>query len=91
MKNQTSASLAFVQEIHQGPVNSPHKGPVTQKMIPFDDVIIRIQINTMMTSGRMCYDVLHNDSIHYYHDTKSIFWHKILWLLLINKTIVKKV
>ena len=23
-----------------GPVNSPHKGPVTQKMFPFDDVII---------------------------------------------------
>ena len=24
----------------RGPVNSPHKGPVTQKMFPFDDVII---------------------------------------------------
>ena len=24
-----------------GPVNSPHKGPVTRKMFPFDDVIIR--------------------------------------------------
>ena len=23
-----------------GPVNSPHKGPVTRKMFPFDDVII---------------------------------------------------
>ena len=23
-----------------GPVNSPHKGPVTQKMFPFDDVIM---------------------------------------------------
>ena len=26
-----------------GPVNSPHKGPVTRKMFPFDDVIMRIQ------------------------------------------------
>ena len=25
-----------------GPVNSPHKGPVTRKMFPFDDVIIDI-------------------------------------------------
>ena len=33
-KHQSSASLAFVQ----GPVNSPHKGPVTRKMFPFDDV-----------------------------------------------------
>ena len=24
-----------------GPVNSPHKGPVTRKMFPFDDVIMR--------------------------------------------------
>ena len=33
-KHQSSASLAFVW----GPVNSPHKGPVTRKMFPFDDV-----------------------------------------------------
>ena len=26
-----------------GPVNSPHKGPVTRKMFPFDDVIMRWQ------------------------------------------------
>ena len=34
-KHQSSASLAFV------PVNSPHKGPVTQKMFPFDEVIMQ--------------------------------------------------
>ena len=39
-KHQNSASLAFVQGIHRGPVNSPHKGPVTRKMFPFDDVIM---------------------------------------------------
>ena len=26
--------------IHQWPVNSPHKGPVTQKMFPFDAIIM---------------------------------------------------
>ena len=26
--------------IHRWPVNSPHKGPVTWKMLPFDDVIV---------------------------------------------------
>ena len=41
-KHQSSASLAFVWEIHWGPVNSPHKWPVTQKMFPFDDVIMHI-------------------------------------------------
>ena len=39
-KHQSSASPAFVRRIHRGPVNSPHKGPVTQKMFPFDDVIM---------------------------------------------------
>ena len=39
-KHQSSASLAFVRGIHRWPVNSPHEGPVTQKMFPFDDVIM---------------------------------------------------
>ena len=39
-KHQSSASLAFVWGIHRGPVNSSHKWPVTQKMFPFDDVIM---------------------------------------------------
>ena len=39
-KHQSSASLAFVRGIHRGPVNSPHKWPVTRKMLPLDDVIM---------------------------------------------------
>ena len=39
-KYEISASLAFVWGIHRWPVNSPHKWPVTRKMLPFDDVII---------------------------------------------------
>ena len=33
-----------------GPVNSPHKGPVTRKMFPFDDVIM-----PSMTTGILFY------------------------------------
>ena len=40
-KRHSSASLAFVRGIHRGPVNSPHKWPVTRKMFPFDNVIMR--------------------------------------------------
>ena len=40
-KHQSSASLAFVRGIQWWPVDSPHKGPVTQKMFPFDDVIVK--------------------------------------------------
>ena len=39
-KHQSFASLAFVRGIHRWPVNSPHKGPVTRKMFPFDDVVM---------------------------------------------------
>ena len=38
--HQSSTSLAFVWGIHHGQVNSPHKWPVTQKMFPFDDIIM---------------------------------------------------
>ena len=40
-KHQSSASLAFVWRIHRWPMNSPHKWPVTRKMFPFDDVILK--------------------------------------------------
>ena len=42
-KYQSPASLAFVRGIHRGPVNSPHKWPVTRKMFPFGDVIMIAQ------------------------------------------------
>ena len=39
-KHRRSASLAFVRGIRRWPANSPHKGPVTRRMFPFDDVIM---------------------------------------------------
>ena len=41
-KHQSPASLAFVRGIHRWSVNSPHKGPVTRKMFPFDDIIMKL-------------------------------------------------
>ena len=40
-KHQSSALLAFVRGIHPRPVNTPHKGPVTRKFFPLDDVIMQ--------------------------------------------------
>ena len=48
-KHQSSASLAFVRGIHRGPVNSPHKWPVTRKMFPFDDVIMNTNHNDQIS------------------------------------------
>ena len=35
---QSSEWLAFVRGIHPWTANSPHKGPATREMFPFDDV-----------------------------------------------------
>ena len=44
-KHQSSTSLAFVRGIHRWLVNSQHKGPVMQKMFPYDEVImVRVAI-----------------------------------------------
>ena len=66
-KHQSSASLAFVWGIHRGPVNSPHKGPVTRKMFPFDDVIMVYSKNythgsrfVLFCHGLATHDFLHN-------------------------------
>ena len=52
-KHQSSTSLAFVRGLHRSPVNSPHKGPVTRKMFPFDDVMIHRPAVTRQY--RQCY------------------------------------
>ena len=56
-KPQSSASLAFVRGIHRWPVNSPHKGPVTRKMFPFDDVIMMYIVRVLVCLGtEQCMD-----------------------------------
>ena len=60
-KHQNSVSLAFVRGIHRGPVNSPHKWPVTRKMFPFDEVIMRhwnlVQNKSHTLTSRASYGV----------------------------------
>ena len=38
--HQSPRYLPFVMGIHRWPMNSSHKGPVTRKNLPFDDVIM---------------------------------------------------
>ena len=49
-KNQSSAPLAFVRSIYRWPVNSPHKGPATRNMFPFDVVIMRPEYSKKIKS-----------------------------------------
>ena len=52
-KHQSSASLAFVREIHPWPMNSPHIWPVTRKLFPLYDVIMQ-WLATSRTSLQCC-------------------------------------
>ena len=61
-KHQSSASLAIVRGIH-----SPHKGPVTRKLFPFDDVIVHISFLTIYNTtfyglGLISQTIFHRNS-----------------------------
>ena len=63
-KHQNYASLTFVMGIHRWPVNSPHKGPVTWKMFPFDEVIMsycRLTITQLENPVPRKFNTAHKD------------------------------
>ena len=47
-KHQSSASLACVRGINRWSMNSPHKRPVTRKMVPFDDAQHKSEPKTLL-------------------------------------------
>ena len=62
-----------------GPVNSPHKGPVTRKMFPFDDVIMTLKLmmvaDEMPSKSRQTISNHHTDwdnGLHYSYYATSI-------------------
>ena len=82
-KHQMSASLAFVRGIHRGPVNSPHKWPVTRKMFPFDDVIMEMVLwwsyqHISLRWHRVCYatTVVRKHSVCRCHGTNQAPGHQ---------------
>ena len=90
-KHQSSASLAFVRGIQRWPVNSPHKGPVTRKMFPFDDVIMAQHCAVVQRLHWLLINVHNTSSMHIASDDKCLkngFW----WVnpLLIKKFGLKK-
>ena len=74
-KDQSSASLAFVRRVHRGPVNSPHKWPVTRKMFPFHDVIMSTNypFSTCINNHyNLCEDRATADDIYWYPIRKCV-------------------
>ena len=86
-QHQNSASLTSVWGNHRRPVNSPHKGQVTRKMIPFDDVIMlqsRSQNSNIYSIQRCTKKLLNRSDTRlvwnstYYNISKHILQYKNL-------------
>ena len=71
--HRSSASLAFVWGIHRWPVNSPDKWPVTRKMFPFDDVIMRYLLSRFNIEWRKILWLQWNQ-VRYSNDTFHQIW-----------------
>ena len=76
-KHQSSASLPFVWGIHRGPVNSPHKWPVTQKKFSFDDVIMPKDDQTTGPSSNIWIQLALGPSKLY---SAQIIWSWMAWV-----------
>ena len=70
-KHQSSTSLAFVSG-NRRPVDSPHKGPVTRKRFPLDDVIMRgFSVNYSVRDTLRMSEVL-NEMFRWTDNTKQL-------------------
>ena len=80
-KYQSSAPLDFVRGIHRWPVNSPHKGPVTRKIFPYDGIIMTISISYQPF---WCWTPRHSHLWHWLNRLKQIlvFYEEGFQLLL---------
>ena len=81
-KHQSSASLAFVWEINRQPVNSPHKWPVTQKMFPFDDLIMEniytVAADALANGGRTSAANMQASKLYKFLSLPS--WPLMIWI-----------
>ena len=84
-KHQNSASLAFVRGIHRSPVNSPHRVPVTRKMLPFDDVVMYTIIKLSCCKLSSAGNKVHHDRNVAINVFKQIF---VVILKLITATMI---
>ena len=83
-KHHSPAPLAFVWGIYRGPVNSPHKWPVTRKMFPFGDVIMVIK--RFERKIGICRENLGGLAF----DNNNQFYEKIQWGTVITRSIFSK-
>ena len=74
--------LAFVRGIHRWPGNSSHKGPVTQKMFPFDDIIMILSVPSATDDFEYCLTDRMNDHVIVIQLTVA-YWYYRSWSSLV--------
>ena len=88
-KHQSSASLAFVWWIHRWQVNSPHKGPVTREMFPFDDVIMS-QETGVTCSGMVTLWTVNSFRITGHHNRSVLRSFDLFFVVSLNQLLKKQ-
>ena len=88
-KHQSPESVAFTRGIHQWPMNSPHKGPVTLKIFPFDDVIMTFVLSFVLIYHQLivasCSEFTHIVKGHFTGTGVIIWWPNASKVTLRNK------
>ena len=82
--------IGFVRGIHRSSVNSLHKGPVTRKRLPFDDVIMTCDSMPSCAIRRGIEHGMHQDGLEntqgHVSSRKIKFlvcdWYFLIWLLI---------
>ena len=98
MASQNTSLTGLCEGNSPGPVNFPHKGPVTRKMLPFDDVIMKYTISHTLCRALLCVSLVswhqawgHSWSMFSRRMTQSQ-WNDIpssCWVVIWNAQIVK--
>ena len=90
-KHQSSASLAFVNGIHQWPVNSPHKGQVSRKcfhlMTSFRVLSKSIELHNIWYSLKLLYFIGFDEKLCLNAVSKPPFKHRFV---VLNKVYPEK-
>ena len=73
-KIKTPHYWPFVKRIHRLPMDSPHKGPVTRKIVLFYDVIMCRKVSSLSMSGNISPVVTWMDIIPQVAEILSFVW-----------------
>ena len=76
---KTQLNWPFVRGIYWWPVNSPHKGPVTRKSLPFDAVMVFLPREFMLWKHKPEWTIVNRSSLISLLLSGTVFLNPALW------------